>query len=215
MLVRNAFFGSLLLLSSVIASPLRAQSELEPRAKPQLISIEEMRKQLKPGHPHKDKAIFFTHHLSEWEWRQIEAWAEDRGLDHAGSVWRDKDMVDLNKYEKAPWERELQFWSDFSRVYAQEVSGTVYLIMRHAFNPRVDSIFYDVELAEIKRLNKVDKIVWIDPSKMPDLDDVNPQNPLIYEERVYWRRGDPMPPPEYGYCLKQYRCPNHFYWNVL
>ncbi|KAJ3541998.1 hypothetical protein NM208_g4332 [Fusarium decemcellulare] len=173
------------LCSAVFSLPLR-------RALPPLPDYNEMLRHRRSGAPARDTAVFFTHHNTEQEWFDIEKWAIQKGLTHARAIWDIEGYADKNNYEDQGFYRESQFWTDFSKIYAQFSSGTVYLVMRYEYKPRFDSIFYSVELTELIDGGNVDRIIWIDGANLPD----DPRSIT----KTYWQRGERLPSPDGNFC---------------
>lgn len=142
---------------------------------------------LLPNMPAQNKSIFFTGHGLKGT-HEIKAWAATVGLTSIGVVWKTgNDFLDPDNYNGTP-AMIMQFAIDFSSVYANETSGTAYLIIEKDNQPKADGIFYRNELQIMIMGGKVDKIIRLDLN--PDFTgpmDLNSTN-------IYWKKGDPKPP---------------------
>jgi hypothetical protein len=193
-----SFFGWVLFLSSgasfALAAPTAVEttewSDLVARKNPAPPKLADIPNSLAAGQPAANKCLFFTGQDAAGT-AAIKAWGATAGLATVGSVWKTGNtFTDKTKYDatKAVFR---QFQQDFSRVYAQHTSGTAYLLITPGAKPRSDSIFYSIELEEMIKGGKVDKIIRLDMTA----DHKGPANPTTITT-VYWKKGDPKPPAQ-------------------
>jgi hypothetical protein len=74
-------------------------------------------------------------------------------------IWKNKNLLTPGQ-----WKQPIPAakWNDFltwvSEVFAEETSGTAYLLIPDELEPRKNSIFYQTEFPKMKALNKVPEI---------------------------------------------------------
>ncbi|EFY95528.1 hypothetical protein X797_008212 [Metarhizium robertsii] len=199
-----SLLSSLLLFSSqsgtALGAPVSDLSNLElyPRNKhiPNRNEVVELirdgkdfHKYAKEGHPHKDKAAFFTGQNRQTI-AKIRDWAkaEKQGLTTVRDIWKSDNFYQQGQYKDIDAETFRDFQKAFSKYYAQQAKGKAYLIFPHDQTPKRDGIFWSVELDEIISHGKVDVIIWLDQNKIDDAK-YHQDN----EERIYWKKGERKP----------------------
>jgi len=213
-IVLSTCLSSLLLLSSpqttALAAPVQptadaafAHANIEKRALPSITEVEEIMvdftkldKFAKSGMPPKDTAVYFTSQTDANAMKDIKAWVEGKGLTHVGMIWKDVNLTFMKNYKilgvtvSASWFRPFQV--AFSRYFASKTSGTAYLFMPRdpPAAARASSIFYEHELQQMIDGGVVDKIIWLDQSRMNDA-----TYDWAAETMTYWVKGEPKPNP--------------------
>ncbi|KAJ4983479.1 hypothetical protein SVAN01_11042 [Stagonosporopsis vannaccii] len=175
-----------------------------PAPKPDLPkSKAELRRDWFKAAPKKDKSCFFTGvDLGEpntaapalkANTAAAKAQCKSAGLKTLEDIWKKNNILNAGEWkahQKADFDKFL-IW--VSEVFAEESSGTAYVLLKDNLQPASGSIFYKYEYAAMKAKGKVDKIMRV------HFDAVKTTKPTLPEdsnaERTWWKKGDTDPTP--------------------
>ncbi|KAF1912665.1 hypothetical protein BDU57DRAFT_523077 [Ampelomyces quisqualis] len=170
-----------------LLSPSRRVKPRIPRTKQELRDIYFMQA------PPKDKSCFF----SGMKVRGVKAdpvhntlWAKllchGAGLTTIDDLWTEEDMSEPSFWEgritASAYERII-IW--MSQIFAEETTGTAYLVIADSLEPKTASIFFRHEFGAIKAGGKVTEIKRLNFSNMWINDPTT--------GRIWWKKGDEDP----------------------
>ncbi len=175
-----------------------------PQPKPDLPkSKADLRRDWFKAAPKKDKSCFFTGvdlgnaNTPAAALRANTAAAKSQcksaGLKTLEDIWKKNNIVnpgEWKEHKRADFDKFL-IW--VSEIFAEESSGTAYLLLKDDLKPARGSIFYTYEYAAMKSKGKVDKIMRV------HFDGVKTTKPSLPDagnaERTWWKAGDADPTP--------------------
>lgn len=134
--------------------------------------------------PPQDGSLFFTGLRSNAEINVAKGYAESHGLTHVSKAYPD-GFTNLYRYKAKP-ERLVQFQKDYMQAFAEESSGTAYVMMFDNTEPSPDSIFSTIELPALQNSAQVDKIVRLSYFTPPD-------DPSTSTDVIWARAPDALP----------------------
>ncbi|PYI34288.1 hypothetical protein BP00DRAFT_306762, partial [Aspergillus indologenus CBS 114.80] len=144
--------------------------------------LHEFSQYAKRNQPPKDKAIFFTGQPQK-SINELVKWANGQHLTSVRDIWKNANFFQKGQYKEVDAATFTRFQQAFSKYYAQQTTGTAYLVFPHDKTPAKTGIFYSVELPEIIAHGKVDEIIWIDQDKIHDKG-----YDWKTETKVYWKK---------------------------
>jgi hypothetical protein len=198
-LLLGALTWLLLVSSPVNAAPTGTlDTDVVPRA-PQKPELPKSKTDLRNGGyfnkaPKKDKSCFFTgmdvHGIGK-DAKENTAIAKKKcreaKLTTLEDIWKNKNLLNQGEWKKPINDKA---WKNFlvwvSEIFAEESSGTAYLLIADNTEPRKQSIFFGNEFKQMKEKKRVDKIMRLKFEKngVPD---------PAKADKTWWKKGDQDP----------------------
>jgi hypothetical protein len=168
-----------------------------PKPKPEKPELPKSKADLKKGYftkaPKKDSSCFFTGMDVQGIGKDAKEntgiakkKCRDAKLTTLEDIWKNKNLLNRGEWKNPSAKQFEEFVVWVSEVFAEESTGTAYLLIADNTEPRKGSIFYGNEFKEMKAKNKVDKIMRLKFEK-------NGVPVPAKADKVWWKKGDKDP----------------------